>query len=67
MCRYCVVALLRHVSAAGASRLERGTKRQTEKERERVDRLLPLKMKEASLWVSFRVEGECYHSCALLV
>lgn len=39
----------------------------TKRDRERIDGLLPLKMKEASLWVSFRGEGECYHSCAALV
>lgn len=42
-------------------------KRAGQRKRERVDGLLPLKMKEASLWVSFRGEGECYHSCAALV
>lgn len=38
-----------------------------QRKRERVGGLLPPKMKEASLWVSFRGEGECYHSCAALV
>lgn len=61
---------------SGISRLVKETKSNRKREREKVKKrdrkrvswgLFPLKMKASSLWVSFRGEGECYHSCAALV